>query len=164
MTVYKVQGITLDKAVVDITARKFTSGLRYVAVLRVKTVKTLMFKKLFDFSLFTTSLRSIGIVRKADIDRRALERLMPKNGSDKDIQDTYIRSRQTIRDSQYRSINKIMNQYLDEDYAAGLGVGDSLGFNKDDFIRLGRRARHTARNDEDELIIAGGLGAETQQE
>ncbi|EMF08665.1 uncharacterized protein SEPMUDRAFT_29459, partial [Sphaerulina musiva SO2202] len=63
-------GIILDKAIVDITIYKFTSGLRYIAVLRVKTVKTLIFKKLFDFSLFTTSLRSIGIVRKADINRR----------------------------------------------------------------------------------------------
>lgn len=69
----------------DITTREFTSGLRYVAVLRVKTINTLMFEKPFDFSLFTISLGSVGIVRKADIDRRALERLMPENGSDKDI-------------------------------------------------------------------------------
>lgn len=54
-----------------------------------------MFKKPFDFSLFTNSLRIVGLVREADINRRALERLLPKNSndSDKDTQDTYIRSR-----------------------------------------------------------------------
>lgn len=93
ITVYKAQGITLDKAVVDITTREFTSGLRYVAVSRVKTINTLMFEKLFDFSLFTYSLRSAGLVRDADIERRALERLLPNSSSDKDTQDTYIRSR-----------------------------------------------------------------------
>lgn len=58
-----------------------------------------MFKKPFDFSLFTHSLRSAGLARDADIERRALERLLPNSSSDKDIQDTYIRSRQTTRDS-----------------------------------------------------------------
>lgn len=82
-----------------------------------------MFKKLFDFSLFTYSLRSTGLVREADIERRALERILPNNSSDKDIQDTYVRSdsRQTTRELQYSLINKIINQYLNEDYAIGLG-------------------------------------------
>lgn len=43
-----------------------------------------MFKKPFDFSLFTNSLRIAGLVREADIDRRAPERLLPKNSDDSD--------------------------------------------------------------------------------
>lgn len=84
ITVYKAQGITLEKAVVDITIREFTAGLRYIAVSRVKNINTLMFKKPFDFSLFTYSLKSVGLVRDTNIERRVLERLMPKNSSNKD--------------------------------------------------------------------------------
>lgn len=91
--VYKAQDITLEKAVVNITTREFISSLRYVAVSRVKTIKTLMFKKLFDFSLFTNLLGSTGLAREADIERRQPERLLPNNASDYNTQDTYFRSR-----------------------------------------------------------------------
>lgn len=143
ITVHKAQGITLEKAVVNITIREFTAGLRYVAVSRVKSINTLMFEKPFDFSLFTNSLRSAGLVREADIKRRALERLLAKNSnSDKDTQDTYIRSRRTTLDSQYSSIDKVINQYLADTFSS------SLAFNEDDFIRSGRtqeRQTHCAR-------------------
>lgn len=70
ITVYKAQGIILDKAVVDITVREFASSLRYVAMSRVKTLQSIMFKKPFDFSLFTTLLGTTSIAREADIERR----------------------------------------------------------------------------------------------
>lgn len=41
-----------------------------------------MFKKPFDFLLFTNRLSTTSIARKADIDRRKLERLVPKDTSD----------------------------------------------------------------------------------
>lgn len=50
-----------------------------------------------------------------------------------------------------------MNQYLANKR------GNTLEFDDNDFIRLGRRS-YAARDNEDELIIAGGLGKETQQE
>lgn len=44
-----------------------------------------MFKKLFDFSLFTNRLGPTGIARKTDIKRRVPERIFPKSSSsDKD--------------------------------------------------------------------------------
>lgn len=99
ITVHKAQGIILDKAVVDITIREFTSGLRYVAVSRVKTINTLMFEKPFDFLLFTNSLGGAGLVREANIKRRQSERLLPDNTSDYNTQDTYLRSRQSTPNS-----------------------------------------------------------------
>lgn len=84
ITVYKAQGITLEKAVVNITLREFTARLRYIAVSRVKTINTLIFEKLFDFSLFSNSLGSTGLAREADIKRRVLERLLLENSSDID--------------------------------------------------------------------------------
>lgn len=81
---------------------------------------------------------------------------MPDNASDTNTQDTYIRSRQSTRNSdQFGSIEDVMNQYLANER------GDSLAFNEDNFIRSGRRGRRTARDNEDELMIAGGLGTET---
>lgn len=40
-----------------------------------------MFKKPFDFLLFTNSIGSIGLAREANIKRRVLERLLPKNSN-----------------------------------------------------------------------------------
>lgn len=93
ITVYKVQGITLDKAVINITVREFVPSLRYVAVLQVKTLNNIIFKKPFDFSLFTILLGPTSIAREADIERRRLERILLDDASNKDTQDTYIWSR-----------------------------------------------------------------------
>lgn len=48
ITVYKLQGITLDKVIYDISLVEFASSLSYVAVSRVKTLGGLMFEKPFD--------------------------------------------------------------------------------------------------------------------
>lgn len=72
----------MDKAVVNITVRKFASRLRYVAISRVKSLNTIIFEKPFDFSLFTIALGTLGLARKADIKRRELQRILPKYASD----------------------------------------------------------------------------------
>ena len=48
ITVHKSQGITLDKAVCDISGAEFASGLHYVAVSRVSKLQGLMFDVPFD--------------------------------------------------------------------------------------------------------------------
>jgi hypothetical protein len=48
ITVLKSQAITVDKAVCNISAPKFASGLSYVAVSRVRTLDGLMFEAPFD--------------------------------------------------------------------------------------------------------------------
>ena len=50
ITIYKSQGITLDKVICDLTAKEFASGLYYVVVLRVKSLQGLMFDVPFDRS------------------------------------------------------------------------------------------------------------------
>jgi hypothetical protein len=50
ITVHKSQGITLDKAVCDISVPEFASGLCYVAVSRVKTLGGLLLENPFDRS------------------------------------------------------------------------------------------------------------------
>ena len=53
VTVHKSQGMTLDKVVVDISDRQYTSSLAYVAVSRVKTLHGLMFDKPFTLDDMT---------------------------------------------------------------------------------------------------------------
>ena len=50
ITVHKAQGVTLDEAVCDISAREFSSGLSYVAVSRVSKLNGLMFDSPFSLA------------------------------------------------------------------------------------------------------------------
>ena len=50
ITVHKAQGVTLDRAVCDISVPEFSSGLSYVAVSRVSMLKGLMFDSPFSMA------------------------------------------------------------------------------------------------------------------
>ena len=52
ITVHKAQGITVDRAVLNLTERDFTAGLSYVAVSRVKTLQGILFEEPFDYERF----------------------------------------------------------------------------------------------------------------
>ena len=49
MSIHRSQGITLDKAIVDIGNNEFQVGLTYVALSRVKTLGGLLVKPAFNF-------------------------------------------------------------------------------------------------------------------
>jgi helitron helicase-like protein/uncharacterized protein DUF6570/PIF1-like helicase len=71
ITVHRAQGISVDRAVLDISNSEFTTGLRYVAVSRVRTLKGVLFHNSFDFD----DLRQPNVspnmkARLADQDRR----------------------------------------------------------------------------------------------
>src|SRR5947209_8752695 len=48
ITIHKSQGLTLEKVVVDLGHTDFSSGLSFVAISQVKTLKGLAFRTHFD--------------------------------------------------------------------------------------------------------------------
>ena len=55
ITVYKSQGLTLLRVVLNLNQKEHCLGLSYVTISRVKTLDRLMFKSPFDFSHFTVN-------------------------------------------------------------------------------------------------------------
>nr|OQO27419.1 hypothetical protein B0A51_07870 [Rachicladosporium sp. CCFEE 5018] len=70
ITVHKSQGMTLDRAVLNIAEEDFASGLTYVAVSRVKTLDGLMFEQPFDLERFRMRKGVEEGDRDADLKRR----------------------------------------------------------------------------------------------
>ena len=70
ITIHKSQGLTLDKAVLDIRAKDFSLGQTYVAISRVRTVRGLMFNKSFDKSRFLEKRSETRSMREEDARNR----------------------------------------------------------------------------------------------
>ena len=58
--VYKSQGLTLPKVVLDLSQREHCLGLLYVAVSQVKSLGGLLFKGPFDFDHFKKSHTAVS--------------------------------------------------------------------------------------------------------
>ena len=67
ITVYKSQGLTLPKVVLNIDQKEHYLGLLYVAISWVKALHGLMFECPFDFNYFSRSIDS-NIARDREID------------------------------------------------------------------------------------------------
>jgi ATP-dependent DNA helicase PIF1 len=76
ITVHKVQGITVPRAVLNITARDFAPGLTYVTVPRVKTLDGVLFEESFDFDHFRRRPSGLATMRQADLDRRRQQHVL----------------------------------------------------------------------------------------
>ncbi|KAJ5554952.1 hypothetical protein N7461_003422 [Penicillium sp. DV-2018c] len=76
ITVHKSQGVTLDRAVVDITDQsyEFSTGLRYVGVSRVRSLRGVVFQKTFALDDLQTS--STAATMEARLDDR--EKRLPQ--------------------------------------------------------------------------------------
>jgi ATP-dependent DNA helicase PIF1 len=75
--VHKSQGLTLDRAVLDLRCREFASGQTYVAISRVRNLKDLLFETPFDVDYFHVRATVVRTMRDADIERRRLQQPLP---------------------------------------------------------------------------------------
>jgi len=75
ITVYKSQGLTLSKAVMNLNQREHCLGLSYVAVLRVKTLTGLLFEAPFDFDRFSHTESATSVDRELDYTLRINQQL-----------------------------------------------------------------------------------------
>ncbi|RFU26990.1 Nucleoside-triphosphate phosphatase, partial [Scytalidium lignicola] len=81
ITIHKSQGITVEKAVLNLVEKDFAPGLSYVAVSRVKTLDGLMFEESFDYNRFKAKETNTQKWRLADIQRRKTQHVQTSGGS-----------------------------------------------------------------------------------
>ena len=70
VTIHKAQGMTVDRAVLDISQPDFALGMSYVAVSRVRSLGGIMFEASFDLDRFKSRRGKKAIMRGADAIRR----------------------------------------------------------------------------------------------
>ncbi|EEQ31187.1 ATP-dependent DNA helicase PIF1 [Microsporum canis CBS 113480] len=66
ITIHKSQGMTLNKAVIDVNYPEYAPGLKYVSISRVKSLSGIMFDTEFDMSVFSSGRGTFWIKRVAD--------------------------------------------------------------------------------------------------
>ena len=69
-TIHKVQGSSLDKAVVDLGDKEMATGVTFVALSRLKQLRGLLFKKPFPFSRVSDLWKSPQMQLRQDEERR----------------------------------------------------------------------------------------------
>jgi len=75
ITIHKSQGLTVEKAVLNLVEKDFAPGLAYVGVSRVKSLDGLMFEESFDLSRFRSKEGHTERMRLADAERRRPQHL-----------------------------------------------------------------------------------------
>ena len=74
VTIHKSQGLTLDKVVIDVGKKEFSSGLTFVACSRVRRLSDLLFVPPFPFQRVANLSKSNRLKQRRDEDAR-LERM-----------------------------------------------------------------------------------------
>ena len=74
VTIHKSQGLTLDKVVIDVGKKEFSSGLTFVACSRVRRLSDLLFVAPFPFQRVANLSKSNRLKQRQDEDAR-LERM-----------------------------------------------------------------------------------------
>ena len=76
VTIHKSQGLTLDKVVIDVGKREFSTALTFVACSRVRQLQDLLFTPPFSFQRLTSLSNSSRLKERQEEDRR-LQELQP---------------------------------------------------------------------------------------
>ena len=76
VTIHKSQGLTLDKAVIDVGKREFSTGLTFVACSRVRQLQDLLFTPPFTFQRLAALSNSRRLEERQEEDKR-LQSLQP---------------------------------------------------------------------------------------
>ena len=72
MTIHKAQGLTLNKVVVDVGKKEFSSGLTYVACSCMRHLKDLLFKAPFPYERLSNLSKSQCLKERLQEDHRLL--------------------------------------------------------------------------------------------
>jgi ATP-dependent DNA helicase PIF1 len=76
MTIHKAQSASLDKARLNLGARRdFAVGLTYVAISRVRTLQGLLFEEPFDVKCLVPEVSKSSRMRDADREQRSRQQL-----------------------------------------------------------------------------------------
>jgi len=70
VTIHKAQGLTLDKVVIDVGMKEFSSGLTYVACSRVRHLNDLVFEPPFPYECLSSLGRSQRLQERLNEDSR----------------------------------------------------------------------------------------------
>lgn len=70
ITIHKSQGLTLDKVVIDVGKREFSTGLTFVAYSRVRQLQDLLFTSPFPYQSLASLSNSSQLKERQDEDRR----------------------------------------------------------------------------------------------
>ena len=77
ITVHKSQGLTLQKAMIDLGDREFAAGLSFVAISRVRTLEDILFKP-FNFERLQRIKESRRLQERLDEEERLIS-MIPGN-------------------------------------------------------------------------------------
>ena len=77
VTIHKSQGLTLDKVVIDVGKREFSTGLTFVACSRVRQLQDLLFSPPFPFQRLASLANSRRLKERQEEDERLLMLLPP---------------------------------------------------------------------------------------
>ena len=90
VTIHKAQGLTLDKVVIDIGNKEFSSGLTYVACSRVRSLKDLLFTTPFSYERLSNLSKSKHLRERIQEEHRlrSIEQSTVTTSTNLNIQDT----------------------------------------------------------------------------